>query len=288
MVKRTIIVAGGTAAAAMRLHAARQNWLGVEILTIEQVAARLAGGFLQPIDGDVLMQAASEAIANASPSELGDLADIADLPGLSAALAATLSKVWHAGIDLAERAATRPDALRLVALARLEDALLERLPANMLRPADLVARAIAHAAHIPTVFGKIELAPMLDLAPCWRPLLVVLNAGSPLRWHAGAYEVPEWWKEGHDSVQESPACAPQFRAVTCATARHEVIEAMRWARSLLATGVQAQHIAFAAASPGEYDDLVFSMAEEASLPVHFAMAAGVSATARRLRRWPIS
>ena len=45
---------------------------------------------------------------------------------------------------------------------------------------------------------------------------------------------------------------------------------MRWARSLLAAGVQAQDIGFAAASPGEYDDLILAMAEEASLPVHFA------------------
>ena len=238
------------------------------------------------------MQAASRrSPTRHHPNWAAHLAAIADLPGLSAALEATLSKVWHAGIDLAERAATRPDALRLAALARLEAALLERLPANMLRPADLVARAIARAAHIPTVFGKIELAPMLDVAPCWRPLLAVLNAGGSLQWHAGAYEVPAWWKASHGNVQESPSCAPQFRAVTCATARHEVIEAMRWARSLLATGVQAQHIAFAAASPGEYDDLVFSMAEEASLPVHFAHGRRALTTRnsrRRLRRWPIS
>ncbi len=87
--KRTIIVGGGTAGAALRLEAARHGWHGVEIRSIEQVAARLAGGFLQPIDADVLGDAAGAAIAAVSAEELGDLGDIADLPGLPMALAAT-------------------------------------------------------------------------------------------------------------------------------------------------------------------------------------------------------
>jgi len=66
------------------------------------------------------------------------------------------------------------------------------------------------------------------------------------------------------------ATNPDVQAVTGATARHEVIEAMRWARSLLAQGIEASDIAFTAASPGEYDDLVLAMSTEASLPIHFA------------------
>ena len=270
MTRRTIIVAGGTAAAAMRLYAARHDWLGVDIRTIEQVAARLAGGFLQPIDSDALMEAASAVIAETPHPDLGDLAEIADLPGLSGALAATLSKAWHAGIDLTDRAASHPHIPRLATLAHLEAAVLDRLPPNMLRPGDLVAHAIARSRHIPAVFGTVELAPMLDMAPCWRSLLAALNASGTMRWQGGAYRVPDWWDAIGGGVRELPECPPSFRAVTCATARHEVIEAMRWARSLLATGIQAQDIAFAAASPGEYDDLVLSMSEEANLPVHFA------------------
>lgn len=56
-----------------------------------------------------------------------------------------------------------------------------------------------------------------------------------------------------------------------ATGRHEVIEAMRWARGLLATcNLRAFSIAFAAASPGEYDNLMLAMSPDASLDVHFA------------------
>ena len=42
--KRTLIVAGGTAASARRLEAARTRQHGLEIRTLEQVAPRLAGG----------------------------------------------------------------------------------------------------------------------------------------------------------------------------------------------------------------------------------------------------
>jgi hypothetical protein len=46
---------------------------------------------------------------------------------------------------------------------------------------------------------------------------------------------------------------------------------MRWARGLLATGrIQAQDIALAVAAPGEYDDLVFAMSQDANLDIHFA------------------
>ena len=271
--RRTIIVAGGTAAAAMRLHAARQSWQGVDIRTIEQVASRLAGGFLQPVEADALADAATKAITGTAVAELGDLHAIADLPGLPSALAATLSKAWHAGIDLAARAAAERSVPRLQIIARLEAAVLEHLPSHMLRPADLVRRALDTILRLDgpeAILGAVELAPLLEVAPCWRLLVMVLHAPYRLRWHAGPYGVPGWWDSACGTLEPLAIATPKRRTVTCATARHEVIEAMRWVRSLLATGIDAQHIALAAATPGEYDDLVLAMAEEASLPVHFA------------------
>ena len=47
-------------------------------------------------------------VAAADGTALGDLAGIASLPGLPAALAGTLDKVWRAGIDLASEAARQP------------------------------------------------------------------------------------------------------------------------------------------------------------------------------------
>ena len=260
--KRTYIVAGGAAASARRLQAARAGELGLEVRTMEQVAQRLAGGFLRPIDGDVLARAAAEAIR--FTPDLGDLAAIAKLPGLPAALAATLENSWLAGVDLAEEAAAHPGVSRLATMARLEQAVLDRLPRGMLRPADLARHAMARLPHASAVLGPVELAPLLDVAPCWRPLLDGLPG---LAWQG--YAVPRWW--GDRAVLHAPMASPVQRTVTCATARHEVIEAMRWVRGLLASGnVQAQQIAIAAASPGEYDDLLLAISAEACLDVHFA------------------
>jgi hypothetical protein len=185
VMKRTIIVVGGTAGAALRLDAARHGWHGVEIRSIEQVAARLAGGFLQPIDGEVLGNAAAEAIAALPAEELGDLGDIADLPGLPMALASTLSKVWHADIELSTRARLRPDVPRLATLARLEAAVIERLPHAMLTPTALARRAIARVAHAPRILGPIECRFLPDLAPCWRPLVIALSQVGSVTWNAG-------------------------------------------------------------------------------------------------------
>ncbi len=118
--RRTVIVSGGHAAAARRLQAARQKEHGLQVLTVEQVAQRLAGGFLRPVDGDTLARLAGEAVAAIPAVELGDLAGIAELPGLPAALGGTLGKAWRAGIDLAAEAAKQPGVRRLATLAALE------------------------------------------------------------------------------------------------------------------------------------------------------------------------
>ena len=269
--RRTLIVEGGAAASAHRLAAARQNQHGVEVCTIEQVAQRLAGGFLRPIDGDTLARVSEDAIRATPPAELVDLQTIAALPGLPGALAATLEKAWLADIDLAVEADGQPSSRRLATLARLEQAVLDRLPRGMLRPGHLMRCAVSRLRNAPAVLGIVELDYLLDVAPCWRLLLIRLHRSGQLFWRSGGHVVPSWWAAScKDETHEHPT-TPDVRVVTCATARHEVIEAMRWARGLLATGsVQAEQIAFAAASPGEYDDLVLAMSQEANLDVHFA------------------
>jgi hypothetical protein len=269
--KHTIIVSGGTAAAALRLEAARGGWHALEVRSIEQVAARLAGGFLQPVDGDVLGDAAAAAIAVVSADELGDLRDIADLPGLPMALAMTLTKAWLANIDLSARARERPDVARLATLARPEAAVLERLPPTMLPAAALAQRAMERVGHAARILGPVECRYLPDLAPVWRPLVVALSQRGSVTWNAGPRPVPAWVRDAGLSIATAPAANPELRVVTCATARHEVIEGLRWARGLLAHGtVRAQDIAFAAASPGEYDDLVLAMSRDANLDIHFA------------------
>ena len=250
--RRTVIVNTGMAANAIRLQSARAGAIGVQVMTPQQVACRLAGGFTTAIDPDTLAGAVAAAIRATPQAELGDLVTIADLPGLPATLASTLTKVWHADLDLQCLAAEQPGIKRLAVLARLETAVLTLLPAAMLPASALVDAALSRIDHAPAVLGALDCRSLLHLAPCWQRLLDALGTGSG------------WWRT-------RPAAAGTPRTVSCATARHEVIEAMRWARALLATGnVQAHEIAFAAASPGEYDDLVLALSAEANLDVHFA------------------
>lgn len=63
----------------MARDAAQHGSHGVQILTMGQLAGRLAGGFLQPIDGDELQNAVQDTL---SAGSIGDLDAIKDLPGM--------------------------------------------------------------------------------------------------------------------------------------------------------------------------------------------------------------
>ena len=86
--RRTVIVETGMAANAERLRAARAGEIGLQVMTPQQVACRLAGGFLTAIDADTLAGATTDALSAVPSQALGDLAYIADLPGLRTTLAA--------------------------------------------------------------------------------------------------------------------------------------------------------------------------------------------------------
>jgi hypothetical protein len=57
--------------------AAIERQHGLQALAIDQLAARLAGGFLQPINSDSL----KEAIGEATAMDLGEFNNIKILPG---------------------------------------------------------------------------------------------------------------------------------------------------------------------------------------------------------------
>src|ERR1700720_1659444 len=95
--RRTLVVHTTLAARAMRVVAARGSAHGLQILAMEHLAARLAGGFIQPIELEVLQDAVKDALAR---THLGELEDIKALPGTVRAAVGTLEKVWRAGFDL--------------------------------------------------------------------------------------------------------------------------------------------------------------------------------------------
>jgi PD-(D/E)XK nuclease superfamily len=268
MARRTIVVSARPQFEAIRLELARSDGSGVLVTPVERMATRLAGGLLDFADPDDLVRAVSAVLENAAEDDLGDLAEIRALPGVPRTLATTLRRAWSAGLDLAERAGDNP---RLTAMARIESAVLERLKAGQLRPVDVVERAVARLQHAPKVMGAVEFHHLPDLARCWRSLVQALPAVVPVTWAAGPFPVPDWVSATKGIlVTRSEPKKPEKRTVSCANPRHEVIEAMRWARSLMASGKAGPHqIAFAAASTSRYDDFVFSLSEECNLDIHF-------------------
>jgi hypothetical protein len=82
-VRRTVVVHTILAGHMVRVDATRRNEAGVQVMTMGQLAARLAGGLLQPIDLNVLTETVRDTLPDV---EMGELEPIKDLPGMPAAL----------------------------------------------------------------------------------------------------------------------------------------------------------------------------------------------------------
>ncbi len=265
---KTLVVHNRYAWRSYRTHAALDGSQGVVLLTIEQLAARLAGGFLQPIDSDDLKTAVASAVAQ----PLGELDAIKELPGFQRAAATSLSRAWSAGLSLEEEADSAVDPAakaRLVSLAALEKQVLAQLPANQLRPRDLVALASGRAEHARVIFGPIEIHGRTEMSPVWRPMLSRIAEHTEVVWVAESRQEPEWLSESSVSVETSAQNKPAIQTFSCASPRHEVLEALRWARRHLASGATPQEIAIVTASPESWDDHVLALMESANLPLHF-------------------
>ena len=270
--RKTIVVHTRLAGHMARVEAARACRSGVQIKTMDQLAARLAGGFLEPIDTDALEDAVSQALGTTS---LGELEKIKALPGMVRAAIGTLEKVWQADIDLNKR--TEP---RLQALAALEREVLRLLPPAMKRPGELVRLALTRIQYAKMIFGPIEVQGRSEMAPVWRPLLGGARRGRPGEWNAGPRPVPSWLSGMKIKVEQSEPQSPSVTLYSCAHPQHEVLEALRWARALLASGsARPEDIAIAAASPADFDDHVMTLARESDLPIHFTQ--GIKALTRR-------
>lgn len=266
--RKTVIVHSRHAWRSHRTRAALGSEQGTQLLTIDQVAARLAGGFLQPVGQEDFKAAVSETLQES----IGELDDIKELPGFQRAACSSLAKAWSAGLDLDEeaRTTTEPAArTRLAALALLEKGVLERLPASQRRPADLVAEAIKHVRMAKAIFGEIEVHGRTEMSPVWRPLLEAVAAETEAIWIAQARHIPEWVGTISVHVEKCEPESPATRTVSCASPRHEILEALRWARAHLSRGAKPHEIAIAAAAPDEWDDHMLAISEAANLSVHF-------------------
>ena len=276
--RQTIIIHSRLAWRHVRTGAAEGRQHGVRALTIEALASRLAGGFLQPIDSESL----KESITKAIESDLGELNRIKNLPGFSRAAARSLTKAWSAGLNLPEllAGASSEAAPRLAAILQLETALLRHLPPSMLRPADLVAIALTRIEYARTLFGTIEIRGSTEMSPVWRRLVGALARATELRWVAGPRHVPSWVREQGIAALEAPPETPEIVRECCGSPRHEALEALRWARELIASEqARPEDIAITAASPEEWDDHFLALSNMAGLDVHFVHGRKVLTTA---------
>lgn len=260
--RSTLIVHGRLAMRGARLRAARGGAHGLQIMSFEQAAVRLAGGFARPIDDETLLETIQAVLPQTA---MGELEGIKSLPGMVGAAADTLHKAWRAGIDLSARAGDHP---RLDAIARLEAGVLAQLPDGMMRPDDIVASASSRVGHAPAVLGDVEIDGLTELSPCWRPLISLLGQHVPVRWVAGPRHVPGWLGAEVEVVRSASA-SPSLSSVSGATAYHEAVETMRWVRELLASGVAPSDIAIATASPADYDDHILALRSDANIDIHF-------------------
>jgi hypothetical protein len=272
-VRQTIVIQGRLALRRARLEAARAGRHGLQAMSVEALAARLAGGLLEPIDPEALRRPLQVALAE---RDLGELEAIKTLPGMVEAGADSLARAWRAGISLGNRGAENP---RIAALAALEQGVLAALPPAMLRPADLVARALGRLDHAAAVLGPVSFAEAGDLAPCWRPLVLALAAHTPVQWLAGPRPVPAWLDGSPVSVERTEAQTPAVASVSAANTLHEAVEALRWARELVASGrARPQEIAIAACDVSGYDDHLLALRADSLLPLAFCHGVKVAAT----------
>jgi hypothetical protein len=259
----SVLVQGRLAFAMRRAAAARDHELGLQILTPSLLAARLAGGLLRPASREIIEIGIHTALMQ--PGLLEDLAPISDLPGTTGAVLRSLRNVWRSGFDLrSEPHATQP---RIQDLARIEDAVrLQLHPGERLLP-DLCDLARAAVQSAPRVVGPLRIEGVHALDPIWRPLINDLREVIEVEWDAPAFCETSWF---NGTPRHATTKTGKSRAVSCADPHHEALEAMRWARELLASGrARASDIAIATTAPAAWDDYLLALALASDLPLCF-------------------
>lgn len=272
MNRRTVIVEGPLAFRMRRIAAARRAEAGVQIMTLPQVAARLAGGFTRPARSEDLDPAIRSAL---EAGGFAELERIRNLPGMTRSVAWTLTRLWNADFALADRAHERA---RLQDLMTIEARVRASLPAGVLSPRDLRDAALQRVTHAPAVLGAVELDRVARVAPVWRPLLLALAPQGPLAWRNPGDPNAAWFTgELACDARPTPA-SPEI--VSCASPRAEAVEALRWIRELIASGcARPDEIAVCATATEDWDDHMLVLTADAGLPLHFSH--GVPALASR-------
>jgi len=202
--------------------------------------------------------------------DLPELGAIADLPGTSRATTRTLRKAWSSNLNLAS---LRDGSERIRDLAEIERFVLDHLPPAMRTPSQVAGAALERIAHAPAVLGPTGVRGVLEPEPCWREVLEALAGAVPMTWHlvTGADVELGWLAQAGAELVPASAHEPEQSIAASADPRHEAVEALRWARDLIASGrARPGEIALAAAQTSEWDEDLEAAAAAGALPLHFA------------------
>jgi RecB family exonuclease len=272
MNRRTVIVEGPLAFRMHRIEAARRGESGLQILTLPQLSARLAGGFIRPARSQDLDPAIRAALAAGGLTELDR---VRQLPGVPRSIATTLTKVWEADLSLEDCGHT---SARLGDITVIERRVRSNLSAGVLTPRDLRDAALQRVSHTSATLGAIEIDRLSTIGRVWRPLLSSLATMVPLTWRSPGVADTSWFSGQVVSSVRAPAS--DMSLVSCATPRDEVVEALRWIRELISSGrARPDEIAICAAATEDWDEHFLVLASDADLPIHFSH--GIPALASR-------
>jgi hypothetical protein len=275
MTRGTIVVPSRLAWHEERFRAAKENALGLQILTPAQLAGRLAGGFLEAASRDACHVLVRDALADLKFSELEQLRE---MPGAIKAICATLMKVWDADLDLQALAARAP---RISDLARIEAYVRDHLPGGMMLQRELVSAAIANLKNAGCVLGSVTVRGFVFVTPCWRRLFLALAGSTSIEWHSfeTLKEHLNWTENSAIRPVIKPKQTPKQSSVVCATPKHEVIEALRWARQLIVSGAAQPHeIAIVASATEDWDEDVRVLVADSQLPLHLIRGRSATST----------
>lgn len=263
MKRRVIVVDGPVAFRERRLDAARAHDIGLEILTLPLLAARLVGGFCSLADRELLAPAIAGALSGGSFKEIEE---VRTQPGMVRAVMQTLDRAWASDLGLDDLANT---SSRLSDLALIQQRVRAALPAGAMLPQDARDAALARIQFASAVFGSVTLDRLVDVDPVWRPLLITLASRINVSWTAVGVADRSWFPGVVTVIEQTTA--RQIEGDLCADPRGEVVEALRWARELLSRGeVAAADIGIVAASPATWDEHMLVLSREAKLPIHFS------------------
>jgi len=137
-------------------------------------------------------------------------------------------------------------------------------------PRDIRSAALDQVHRALAVIGPLRIERLSWIAPIWHPLLNQLCTVMPVEWEAPAAADTSWFT---GSVTKVPgqSGSSKLDLVSCADPHHEVVESLRWVRSLLSTGMaKPSEIAIAAAYPAAWDEHFLALAADTGMRIHFS------------------